>query len=144
MLPGSDPLEVMRLYAEGWNRYSTATRAVDGVCRYLNKCLRSNFQSAHYSPSTIGSNHPNHLATTSIRIDDEGKDVKLSINSIKDISNNVWKHAFLVYFQKNRGRFNDSNILMDSFLTALRIDSADEDHIKLFIDSFSIYVYLIS
>lgn len=122
---------MLDLYVREWNRYSSAVHAINGVCRYLNKCLRSNYETAQY-PS--GTSAPGlHFQPVVIQIGTSRTEkLELRITGIEDVAISVWNKLILRYF-----RDRDNNILVNNFLSSLRDPSANQSDLKLFIDSFS-------
>ena len=121
---------LLDLYVREWNRYSCAVRAINGVCRYLNKCLRSNYETAQY-PS--GTSAPGlHFQPVTIQIGSSRTEkLELRIISVEDVAISVWKNLILRYFRER-----EENVLVKNFLSALRDPSANQSDLKLFIDSF--------
>ena len=123
---------LLDLYVREWERYSSAVRAINGVCRYMNKCLRSNYETAQY-PS--GTSAPGlHFQPVVIQIGpSRAERLELSITSVEDVAISVWNNLILRYFRER-----ENNDLVKTFLSALRDPSANQSDLKLFIDSFSI------
>lgn len=131
---GSDAM--LNLYVREWNRYCTAFKSINGVCRYLNKCLASNYETAQYpaSPTDVDSSSPGlHFQPVLIQLG-QGKSerVELKVTGIEDVAKSVWNSLILRYFREK-----EDNIIIKNFLLALRNEQSDQDDLRLFIESYS-------
>ncbi len=135
---------ILELYVKGWNRYVSAFKAVNGVCRYLNKCLRSNYETAQYSGNgtsdeTNTSSPGLHFQPVVIQIGEVRTErIELRVTSIEDVAKNVWNNLIICYFRER-----DDDILIKSFLRTLRHPNACQQELKSFIESFSNFIITI-
>lgn len=127
---------MLSMYVKEWKRYCFAFKAIDGVCRYLNKCLASNYETAQYpaSPTDIDSSSPGlHFQPVLIQLG-QGKTerVELKVTGIEDVAKSVWNNLLLRYFREK-----EHNSTIKNFLISLRSDESNQDDLKSFIESFS-------
>lgn len=122
-------------YARGWSRYWQATRAANAACRYLNKCIRANFQTAQYPPVVTEEGPDGHavrrlpLAPVTARVG--GQLVELHIRSVEDIALHIWKQAVLHYFRERQ-----ADALVRTVLEALPSRDVDEAVLRCCLESF--------
>lgn len=138
------PDALIALYVKEWNRYRVAFKAINGVCRYLNKCLRSNYETAQFSsgPFAVGNSAPGlHFQPVLIQLgSSKSERIELKIAGIEDVAKSVWNNLIIRYFREKEG-----NSLINNFLSILRADNGNQENLKTFIESFSklddIYFY---
>jgi hypothetical protein len=127
---------LLELYVKEWNRYCLAFKAINGVCRYLNKCLKSNYETAQY-PNTSNEGmmfSPGlHFQPVVIQLgSSRAERIELKIVGIQDVAKSVWNNVIIRYFREK-----ESNYLINNFLSVLRIESGNRNNLKAFIESFS-------
>jgi hypothetical protein len=127
---------LLELYVKEWNRYCLAFKAINGVCRYLNKCLKSNYETAQY-PNTSNEGmmfSPGlHFQPVVIQLgSSRAERIELKIVGIEDVAKSVWNNVIIRYFREK-----ESNYLINNFLSVLRIESGNRNNLKAFIESFS-------
>lgn len=127
---------LLELYVKEWNRYCLAFKAINGVCRYLNKCLKSNYETAQY-PNTSNEGmmfSPGlHFQPVVIQLgSSRAERIELKIVGIEDVAKSVWNNVIIRYFREK-----ESNYLINNFLSVLRIESGNQNNLKAFIESFS-------
>ena len=128
---GLGSASLLDLYVREWNRYNFGVRAINGVCRYLNKCLRSNYETAQYPSSTAAPGL--HFQPVLIQCGSSRTEkLELRITGIEDVAISVWSNLILRYFRER-----ENNILVRHFLSSLRNPLASQSDLKIFIDSFS-------
>ena len=125
---GSEAL--LELYVKEWNRYCVAFKAINGVCRYLNKCIRANYETAQYpSASSPGL----HFQPVLIQLGSTRSErIELQITGIEDVAKSVWNNLIIRYFREKE---NDS--LIKNFLSVLRLQNGNQNNLKTFVESFS-------
>ena len=132
---GSDET-LLELYVKEWKRYCVAFKAINGVCRYLNKCLRSNYETAQYPSSGNESNTSSpglHFQPVSIQLGSiRSERIELKIVGIEDVAKSVWNNVMLCYFREK-----ENNGLVKKFLSTLRTENGDQNNLKMFIESYS-------
>ena len=123
------------MYVKGWGRYFQALKAINGVCRYLNKCIRANYETAQYPggpEETESSSSGLHFQPVLVQLGGERSErIELRITSIEDVAKSVWDNVMIRYFRER-----DENILNKNFLLALRQEGTDPHILKSYIDSF--------
>lgn len=136
MMVNSGSAALLELYVKEWNRYCVAFKAINGVCRYLNKCLKSNYETAQYpSTSNEGSTFSPGLHFQPVVIQlgsSRAERVELKIVGIEDVAKSVWNNVILRYFREK-----ENNALIKNFLSALRIENGNQNNLKTFIESYS-------
>ena len=129
-------------YVSEWQNYCSAFKSVNGVCRYLNKCIRANYETAQYpAGSNEGDSEPSssglHFQPVYIKVgsSDKAERVELKITCVEDVARSVWTNVILRYFREKQ-----NNKLINTFIRSLRqVHVADVD-LKHFIESFSIFL----
>lgn len=126
----------LELYVKEWNRYCVAFKAINGVCRYLNKCLRSNYETAQYPSSGNEANafSPGlHFQPVVIQLGSSRTErIELKLVGIEDVAKSVWNNVIIRYFREK-----ENNSLIKNFLSALRTDHGNQNNLKMFIESCS-------
>lgn len=132
-----DSKVLLARYVLEWKKYREAFKGIDGVCRYLNKCLKANYETAQYPASPRDSeshgSHGLHFQPVLIKLTgDQNEKVELRVIGIEDVAKSVWNNLILRYFREI-----SDNPLTKGFLIELRLENAIESDLKSFIESYS-------
>lgn len=132
---GSDA-EMLNLYVQEWTRYCAAFKSINGLCRYLNKCLKSNYETAQYpaSPTDADSSSSGlHFQPVLIQLGQgRSERIELKVRGIEDVAKSVWNSLILRYFREK-----ENDVMIKNFLIALRNEESNQADLKAFIDSYS-------
>lgn len=115
----------------------SAFKAINGICRYLNKCLKSNYETAQYPNGS--SNNPDsssaglHFQPVIVQLgSSRSEKLELRVESIENVAMAVWSNLMLRYFREK-----GENILIKAFLSELRSgDDSDKILLKQFVESY--------